>query len=232
MLRYLGAAYYNSLNGHEEPGEVTRAVDEVSRELAGGSGGGSGSIELPEPWRGRVGDVMTTPVVSADGGLRYRDIAKLLVAHRINAVPVVVDGRLAGVVSEADLMSARNGRRRWRARFAKPGATPGATPRRYAQLTAGELMTSPAVTVGPDTTISDAASIMIRRHLRRLPVLTDDGALVGLVSRRDLLTVLLAGERDETTETTATVQAGLPADRGAADRRRRAAKQSAGDHRS
>ena len=68
---------------------------------------------------------------------------------------------------------------------------------------AGELMTSPAITIHPDAPLSAAARLMNARHIRRLPVVDGSGKLIGVVSRRDLMRVFLrpdteieAGVRD------------------------------------
>jgi CBS-domain-containing membrane protein len=58
-----------------------------------------------------------------------------------------------------------------------------------AGLTAGELMTSPAVTIGPDAPVSHAARLMYNKRVKRLPVIRDDGVLIGIVSRSDVLSV-------------------------------------------
>lgn len=58
-----------------------------------------------------------------------------------------------------------------------------------AALTAAELMTRPAITIGPDASVADAARTMHAKHVKRLPVVTHDGRLVGVVSRSDLLGV-------------------------------------------
>ena len=57
-------------------------------------------------------------------------------------------------------------------------------------------MTAPAVTIGPDATIPSAARLMNTHHIRRLPVIDEDGKLVGIVSRRDLLSVFLRPDQD------------------------------------
>ena len=57
-------------------------------------------------------------------------------------------------------------------------------------------MTAPAVTIGPDATIPAAARLMNTHHVRRLPVVDEDGTLVGIVSRRDLLSVFLRPDAD------------------------------------
>jgi CBS-domain-containing membrane protein len=63
-------------------------------------------------------------------------------------------------------------------------------------LTAGTLMTAPAVTISPDATIPAAARLMNTHHIRRLPVVDEDRKLVGIVSRRDLLSVFLRPDAD------------------------------------
>src|SRR6266536_225741 len=66
----------------------------------------------------------------------------------------------------------------------------------YVRLTADVLMTSPAITIGPDATIPGAARLMNTEHVSRLPVVDDDGKLVGIVSRRDMLSVFLRPDAD------------------------------------
>ena len=63
-------------------------------------------------------------------------------------------------------------------------------------LIAGGLMTSPAITIGPDATMPAAARLMEARHVRRLPVVDGQGKIVGIVSRRDLLRVFLRPDAD------------------------------------
>jgi CBS domain-containing protein len=131
-----------------------------------------------------VEDVMTTPVVTADRLTPYKEIARLLAEHRISGLPVLVDGwQVVGVVSEADLLTAQD-----RTAQDRTAAHPG--------LTAGELMTAPAVTIQPDATIPAAVHVMNTHHVRRLPVTGADGQLIGIVSRRDLLSVFLRPDTD------------------------------------
>lgn len=138
-----------------------------------------------------VRDVMTTPVYTVTATTPLKEVARLLVTHRISGVPVVDDqGRVLGVVSEADFLLKEGGhdvsrRRRFRrilgedhakvAREAKIGA-----------ITAGEAMTAPAATVEADRTMTAAATVMVERDINRLPVV-DDGRLVGIISRADLV---------------------------------------------
>jgi CBS-domain-containing membrane protein len=121
----------------------------------------------------------------------------LLTNHRISGVPVLKMGReVVGVVSEADLLAAEDETNR-RARMATSiGRRRLRRKRPPVSLTAGTLMTAPAITIGPDATIPAAARLMNTHHLRRLPVVDEDGKLIGIVSRRDLLSVFLRPDAD------------------------------------
>ena len=94
---------------------------------------------------------MTTPVVTVDLRTPYKRIATLLAQHEISAVPVLVLGRhVAGVVSEADLLSAQERRLREAQLESSGHFRRHADVKRHGGLTAGELMTSPAITTHPD----------------------------------------------------------------------------------
>jgi CBS domain-containing protein len=208
MLRHLGAAYYDSLHGRATKADVDRAVDSVAERLNEGvepsptdiarnavhpQGGrrhsGSGG------WSRRVGDVMATSVVTVDRATPYKEIAGLLAQHRISGMPVLKMGReVAGVVTEADLLAAQAKTTR-RLRAARGLGWFSRTPQHPA-LTAGELMTAPAITIGPNATVPAAARLMTSHHVRLLPVVDDDGKAIGVVSRRDLLTVFLRPDEE------------------------------------
>ena len=208
MLRHLGAAYYESLHGRATRSDVNRALDTVEEHLneehpdeqahpARTSPAHHGEGTRQRRWARRVSDVMTTSVVTVDRITSYQEIDRLLTERKISGVPVLTMGRqVAGIVSEADLLAAedetaRQARlasaigRRWRLRK-----------RPHVNLTADALMTAPAITVGPDATIPAAARLMNTHHVRRLPVVDEDGKLVGIVSRRDLLSVFLRRDAD------------------------------------
>jgi CBS domain-containing protein len=135
-----------------------------------------------------VADVMTTKVIAVTRNADFKEIAGVLREFRVSACPVVnSSGRVIGVVSEADLMyKAADGdlptgliRLRW-----KLGEESKIT-----AVTAGQLMTSPAVTIHADAPVQVAARVMRDRRLKRLPVVGPAGELIGIVSRVDLLAV-------------------------------------------
>jgi CBS domain-containing protein len=205
MLRHLGAAYYESLHGRATRTDVARALDTVEEHLNEQSphSAPARAAARPHPahqagevrhrrWARRVSDVMTTSVVTVDRITPYQEIDRLLTEHRISGMPVLKMGReVAGVVTEADLLAAEDETNR-RARMASSmGRRRLLRKQPHVSLTAGTLMTAPAITIGPDTTIPAAARLMNTHHVRRLPVVDEHGKLVGIVSRRDLLTVFL-----------------------------------------
>jgi CBS domain-containing protein len=141
-----------------------------------------------------VEDVMTTPVVTADRLTPYKEIARLLAEHQISGLPVLADGwQVVGVVSEADLLTAQDTAAQ---DTTAQDTTAQNTTAAHPGLTAGELMTAPAVTIHPDATIPAAVHVMNTHHVRRLPVTGADRQLIGIVSRRDVLSVVLRRDTD------------------------------------
>jgi CBS-domain-containing membrane protein len=140
---------------------------------------------------------MTQDVVTVDERASFKEVAKLLTEHRVSALPVLDgEGRVVGIVSEADLLlkeefpegppEARllQGRRRRETRAKVAGDT------------VAEVMTSPAVTIGPDASVPEAARLLHRHGVKRLPVVDPAGPLLGIVSRGDLLKVFLRSDAD------------------------------------
>nr|WP_298059117.1 CBS domain-containing protein [uncultured Halomonas sp.] len=135
-------------------------------------------------------DIMTPSVVSVGPDAEVRDIAQLLLKHRISAVPVV-DGehRVVGIVSEGDLMrrvkdNHKQGQSWWLSLFSA-----GKNPADYVKLhgrKAHEVMTPNPMTVDENTPIHTIARMLEKHHIKRVPVLRD-GKLVGIVSRANLL---------------------------------------------
>ena len=137
-----------------------------------------------------VKDIMTTGVVTVRPDTPHQTVAAMLRQHRVSGFPVADDdGKVVGVVTETDLVALVAGRRHRRHRAAE-------------QATAGDLMSHPAVTVGPDDPVKTAARLMRKQRLQRLPVVDRDGRLAGIVSRSDVLSVFQRSDEEIRREVT------------------------------
>ncbi|MEU2159211.1 CBS domain-containing protein [Streptomyces sp. NPDC019396] len=155
-----------------------------------------------------VGEVMTRTAVAVGRQATYKEIVALMEQWKVSALPVLEgDGRVIGVVSEADLLPKEEHR------LDDPAQTPGVRDRalKARGVVADELMSSPAVTVHADATLAEAARIMARRLVKRLPVVDGVGVLEGVISRSDLLKVFLRTDEDIAEEIRRSVFADLPA---------------------
>jgi CBS-domain-containing membrane protein len=133
-----------------------------------------------------VKDVMTTRVIWVKKDATFREMAAALRKHRVSAFPVIDDdGRVVGVVSEADMLT--------KAAMADPGVLDGLLHHKDQNkargVTAGDLMTATVVAVASEDTVEHAARLMYDRKVKRLPVTDANGHLVGIISRADVLSV-------------------------------------------
>lgn len=138
----------------------------------------------------KVQDVMTTDVATTGPGTPLKEAALELVRRRISGMPVVDgDGHVLGVVSEADILAKEGDDRRGGGGFLQWLVDPGDPwiTARFDAVTVGDAMSQPAQTIAPDRPLADAATIMLDEGINRLPVVDDDGKLIGLVSRGDLV---------------------------------------------
>jgi len=151
--------------------------------------------------RSMVRDVMTSAVVAVRSDASFKEMVAKMRESRISAFPVIDgSGRVIGVVSEADFLN----------KEAEQADIQGVLAsllyfRSHAKasgVTADELMTSPAVTAGPDTPVVDAARLMRDRRVKRLPVINATGHLIGIISRTDVLGVFLRPDKDILREVT------------------------------
>ncbi|WP_424860383.1 CBS domain-containing protein [Streptomyces sp. MMS24-I29] len=137
-----------------------------------------------------VADVMTKTVVTVAPDTEFKEIVTVMERWKVTAVPVVDDeSRVVGVVSEADLLAKEEFRAR-RIGMIEQMRRLGDTAK-AGSVRAGDLMSSPAVTVRPDAPLPQAARLMADQRVKRLPVVDADGGLKGVVSRADLLKVFL-----------------------------------------
>ena len=144
-----------------------------------------------------VAEVMTRRVHVASPSTPFKTLVRLIEENRVSAIPIVDEtGRPVGIVSEADLLVKERRRdlqaesnlfqlRKHRHERGKVGA-----------LLASELMSSPVISVGTDTTLGDAARLMHERNIKRLVVVDARGRIAGIVTRSDLLQVFMRTDED------------------------------------
>ena len=136
----------------------------------------------------RVDQLMSRDVVTVAPDAPLKDVARVLARDRISGVPVCdADGKVLGVVSEADIL--------WKELGLEPARGglfgwlldgPEHDDERIAARTARDAMTAPAIAVAPHATVAEAAALMVEARVNRLPVVDGD-RLVGIVARADLV---------------------------------------------
>ena len=141
----------------------------------------------------RAADVMTADVVAVGPETSVEEIARLLLQHRISAVPVIEAGRLLGMVSEGDLMlraeAGGTKRRPWWLAMLSDSAVLARDYVKTRGHRAADVMTPGVVTIGEDAPIEEVARLLARREIKRVPVVRE-GRVVGIVSRADLVRAL------------------------------------------
>ena len=144
-------------------------------------------------------DIMTTPVISVAPDTPVREIAKLLFERRISGVPVLEDGRLVGIISEADLLhrheigTERSAPSSWWLRLFSLDTAPADYVRSHATR-ARDVMVHEVVSVAPDTPVAEIATLLESRGIKRVPVVRA-GQVVGIVSRANLVQALALMEQ-------------------------------------
>ncbi|MDR6975947.1 CBS domain-containing protein [Streptomyces sp. 3330] len=148
----------------------------------------------------RTGALMVGDVVTARCDTPFKEVVRLLEEHRISGLPVVDGNRkVIGVISESDLVLRQAHRPGSDGIGARLRRLLGGRARHAAgsrARTAGAMMSAPAVTARADATVSEAARLMTRHRVERLPVVDEEGSLVGIVTRGDLLRVFLRSDEE------------------------------------
>lgn len=142
----------------------------------------------------RVEGLMTKDVITVGPDAPLKEAARRMITAGISGLPVVDDGKLVGVITEADFVKTEAGRRaakrarllRW---FVPDDGIPSAERR------VGDVMTHDVVTVSPESDHTEAARLMRKVGIKRLPVVVDD-EVVGLVSRGDIMRVFARADDD------------------------------------
>jgi CBS domain-containing protein len=124
---------------------------------------------------------MTTQVVAVKLGASFNEMAARLRQSRVSAFPVIDDdGKVIGVVSEADMLARK---------VLSNGMLGRGKQEQEQGLTARDLMSHPAITVSPEDSVEVAARLMYTLQVKRLPVIGPNGRLAGIISRTDVLAV-------------------------------------------
>jgi CBS domain-containing protein len=140
----------------------------------------------------KIRDVMTAEVITVAPETPLKDVAHLMIDHAVSGIPVVDhEGVVIGVVSEADLLVKERGvdaiHRRPLAGLIGDSKTTREQRDKVSAGLASQAMTSPAITIGPERPLREAADLMIERRVNRLPVVSAEGALLGIVTRADIV---------------------------------------------
>lgn len=116
-----------------------------------------------------IRDAMTRDPVTCEPTTSLRLVATIMLDHDCAAIPILSSGEVVGIVTDRDI-ACRAVARGWNA----------------AELPASAVMTAPLVAIHPDETFDGAAQVMKENHVHHLPVIDDDGRLVGIVAQSDL----------------------------------------------
>jgi len=150
-----------------------------------------------------VADVMRTDVPTVAPTDSVATVARLMVEHNLPGLPVVSDGEIVGIVTEADLVIRE-------ADVTVPTLVPFLDAifvadagrdfdeelRRVLAVSAGELMSSPVYNIRASATLEQLATLMVGRRVNPVPVIDDDLQLVGIVSRADLVRIIAKLEQE------------------------------------
>ncbi|MCO1603290.1 CBS domain-containing protein [Desulfosporosinus nitroreducens] len=147
----------------------------------------------------KVMDVMQTNVITIQMDLEIKEIAKILYDNKISGAPVVDSaGNLVGIVSEGDLLHKE-----------KNPQIPGvfgilgaliyyrgvkqyeSDLKKLIAVQASEIMTPNVVKISKEASIEEAASLMVSKKIKRLPVV-ENGKIIGIVTRMDIIKTLIA----------------------------------------
>ena len=136
----------------------------------------------------KVRDIMTTDPVKVTADTRLREAARLMVRHRVSGLPVVDEGgKLIGILSEGDFIRREAGRDRPHGVSLLDAVFGEGELQPVGAETVAEIMTRSVVTITQEATVGEAARVMGRRNVKRLPVVDLEGELIGIVSRADVV---------------------------------------------
>lgn len=141
-----------------------------------------------------VRDLMQTNPITVEPATTLADAARIMLANHLSGLPVVTAaGTLTGIVTEGDLLrraelGTAGTYANWLKMFLIPSAGADDYIKTHGRLVS-EVMTESPITVTPQTKLADAAELMVKRHIKRIPVL-ENHHLIGMIGRSDLLAKL------------------------------------------
>ncbi|WP_042267026.1 CBS domain-containing protein [Paraburkholderia heleia] len=150
----------------------------------------------------QASNIMTTDVITVRPNTSIFEAATLLTEHHISGIPVVDDGgAVVGILSESDLLhrvetGTGKPQRSWFGEFLHSTRKLAGEYLKENAVKVGDVMTSNVVSVAPSTPLSEIADVLERLHIKRVPVL-DQGKLVGIVSRANLIRALASAARPD-----------------------------------
>jgi CBS domain-containing protein len=146
----------------------------------------------------KIEELMTRDTVAVGPETTLKEVATILLEHRISGVPVIGERlEVIGVVSEADIVAKEAGPDPQDRRLvAWLLGDRHVDEKKLAARTAAEAMTSPAVTIEAGSNVPVAARLMTDHGIKRLPVVDADGALIGIVTRTDLVRAFARTDRE------------------------------------
>lgn len=146
----------------------------------------------------KAGDIMTRDVISVEKDVSLKRVAELMARNAISGIPVVKkDKKVLGIISERDFLSRMGGKspKSFMGVIAECLKGKGCVAVSIREQSARDIMTSPAITVGEETTVNEIAGIFTEKNINRVPVINPDGVLTGIVSRADIVRASFTKDR-------------------------------------
>ena len=145
----------------------------------------------------KVSEIMSSPVLTIKGDETLEQAAKMMLENAKGGLPVLDDGgELIGIVTESDFSAKEHAipfSRVYAPQLFGEWMSKEGVEKAYKaarNITVDKIMSAPVVTIGPESTVADAVKKMLEHHIHRV-VVEDDGSVVGIVSRHDLLKLVV-----------------------------------------
>lgn len=139
-----------------------------------------------------VQDIMATNLITVKAEASAQSVADLIVQHQIHAVPIVNElFELQGIVAEGDFFYQHSGPVSM-ASYLVNRLSKKVKAENLADVKVSDIMATPCFTVKPETTVEEAARLLVEKNFNTIPVVNDSNTLVGIVTAHDILKVLIA----------------------------------------